>query len=156
MKDRYLRLKTIKNLIKSNKIESQDVLLDYLLKEGFEVTQATLSRDLKLMKVGKVSDGNNGYVYTIPDDEIVKESDQVYAQDFMRGYISIDFSRNICVIKTLGGYAHSVTNALDSMNLEEILGTIAGENCIFVCLRESVTPQAFMTRLKEKIPGLEG
>ena len=156
MKDRYLRLKTIKNLIKSNKIESQDVLLDYLLKEGFEVTQATLSRDLKLMKVGKVSDGNNGYVYTIPDDEIVKESDQVYAQDFLRGYISIDFSRNICVIKTLGGYAHSVTNALDSMNLEEILGTIAGENCIFVCLRENVTPQAFMTRLKEKIPGLEG
>ena len=156
MKDRYLRLKTIKNLIKSNKIESQDVLLDYLLKEGFEVTQATLSRDLKLMKVGKVSDGNNGYVYTIPDDEIVKESDQVYAQDFMRGYISIDFSRNICVIKTLGGYAHSVTNALDSMNLEEILGTIAGENCIFVCLRENVTPQDFMTRLKEKIPGLEG
>lgn len=156
MKDRYLRLKTIKNLIKSNKIESQDVLLDYLLKEGFEVTQATLSRDLKLMKVGKVSDGNNGYVYTIPDDEIVKESDQVYAQDFMRGYISIDFSRNMCVIKTLGGYAHSVTNALDSMNLEEILGTIAGENCIFVCLRENVTPQTFMTRLKEKIPGLEG
>ena len=138
MKDRYLRLKTIKNLIKSNKIESQDVLLDYLLKEGFEVTQATLSRDLKLMKVGKVSDGNNGYVYTIPDDEIVKESDQVYAQDFMRGYISIDFSRNICVIKTLGGYAHSVTNALDSMNLEEILGTIAGENCIFVCLQSSL------------------
>ena len=156
MKDRYLRLKTIKNLIKSNKIESQDVLLDYLLKEGFEVTQATLSRDLKLMKVGKVSDGNNGYVYTIPDDEIVKESDQVYAQDFMRGYISIDFSRNICVIKTLGGYAHSVTNALDSMNLEEILGTIAGENCIFVCLRENVTPQALITRLKQKIPGLEG
>ena len=155
MKDRYLRLKTIKNLIKSNKIESQDVLLDYLLKEGFEVTQATLSRDLKLMKVGKVSDGNNGYVYTIPDDEIVKESDQVYAQDFMRGYISIDFSRNICVIKTLGGYAHSVTNALDSMNLEEILGTIAGENCIFFFFCENVTPQAFMTRLKEKIPGLE-
>ena len=142
-------------LISQNPIETQEELQDMLMKYGFEVTQATLSRDLKLMKVGKVSDGNNGYVYTIPDDEIVKESDQVYAQDFMRGYISIDFSRNICVIKTLGGYAHSVTNALDSMNLEEILGTIAGENCIFVCLRENVTPQAFMTRLKEKIPGLE-
>ena len=155
LKERTSRLKAIKKLIKNNRIKSQEELLGLLTNEGYEVTQATLSRDLKLMKVGKVSDGNNGSVYTIPDDEIVKESDQVYAQDFMRGYISIDFSRNICVIKTLGGYAHSVTNALDSMNLEEILGTIAGENCIFACLRENVTPQAFMTRLKEKIPGLE-
>ena len=60
MKDRHLRLKTIKKLIKGNKIKSQDELLNLLLADGFEVTQATLSRDLKLMKVGKVSDGNNG------------------------------------------------------------------------------------------------
>ena len=155
MKERQSRLKAIKNLIKNNVIESQDDLLSLLLKEGFEVTQATLSRDLKLMKVGKVSDGNNGYVYTIPEEESFSENDQIYAQDFLRGYISIDFSGNICVIKTLGGYAHSVTNALDSMNIEEILGTIAGENCIFVCLREGVTGREFLSRLKEKIPELE-
>ena len=155
MKDRHLRLKTIKKLIKGNKIKSQDELLNLLLADGFEVTQATLSRDLKLMKVGKVSDGNNGYVYTIPEEESFSENDQIYAQDFLRGYISIDFSGNICVIKTLGGYAHSVTNALDSMNIEEILGTIAGENCIFVCVREDVTGREFLSRLKEKIPELE-
>ena len=68
MKDRHQRLKTIKKLIKNNKIKSQDELLNLLLADGFEVTQATLSRDLKLMKVGKVSDGSNGYVYTIQED----------------------------------------------------------------------------------------
>ncbi len=155
MKDRYLRLKTIRKLIKNNKIESQEDLLSLLQKEKFEVTQATLSRDLKLMKVGKISDGNSGYVYTIPEDEDAKESDQIYVQDFLRGYLSIDTSGNIVVIKTLGGYAHSVTNALDSMNMEDILGTIAGENCIFACLKEGVTGRQFLEKLKEKIPELE-
>ncbi|MBP5283633.1 MAG: ArgR family transcriptional regulator, partial [Treponema sp.] len=65
MKDRLTRLKSIKKLIRNNTIESQDSLLSFLQKEGFEVTQATLSRDLKLLKVGKISDGHSGYVYTL-------------------------------------------------------------------------------------------
>ncbi len=155
MKDRHQRLKTIKKLIKNNKIKSQDELLNLLLADGFEVTQATLSRDLKLMKVGKVSDGSNGYVYTIQEDEDLSENDQIYVRDFLRGYVSIDFSGNMVVIKTFGGHADSVSNALDAMNLDDILGTIAGENCIFACLREGVTGQQFLSRLKEKIPELE-
>lgn len=155
MKDRHQRLKTIKKLIKNNKIKSQDELLNLLLADGFEVTQATLSRDLKLMKVGKVSDGSNGYVYTIKEDEDLSENDQIYVRDFLRGYVSIDFSGNMVVIKTFGGHADSVSNALDAMNLDDILGTIAGENCIFACLREGVTGQQFLSRLKEKIPELE-
>ena len=133
MKDRILRLKTIRKLIKNNRIESQDELLNYLQNEGFEVTQATLSRDLKLMKVGKISDGHNGYVYTIPEDEIEKESEQIYIRDFLRGYVSIEASGNII----------------------EIIGTIAGENCIFACLREGVQVKNFLEKLKEKIPELE-
>ena len=66
MKERQSRLKAIKNLIKNNTIESQDDLLSLLTKEGYEVTQATLSRDLKLLKVGKVPDGQNGYKYALP------------------------------------------------------------------------------------------
>ena len=60
-------------------------------------------------------------------------------QDFLRGYISIEYNGNIVVIKTFSGHADSVSNALDSLNMEELLGTIAGENCIFACLREGVT-----------------
>ena len=92
MKERQSRLKAIKNLIKNNTIESQDDLLSLLTKEGYEVTQATLSRDLKLLKVGKVPDGQNGYKYALPGDDENGESEAIYVQDFLRGYVSIDFS----------------------------------------------------------------
>ena len=75
MKERLSRLKTIRKLIKTYRIESQEALLGYLSREGFAVTQATLSRDLKLLKVGKISDGNNGYVFTLPEDEEGHESE---------------------------------------------------------------------------------
>ena len=144
MKERLTRLKTIRKLIKGNRIESQEELLGHLQKEGFEVTQATLSRDLKLLKVGKVSDGHAGYIYTLPDDDNSRESEQVYIQDFLRGYVSIDYSGNIVVIKTFGGHADSVSAALDQFNMEEVLGTVAGDNCIFACLKEGVSGEDFM------------
>ena len=75
MKDRLTRLKSIRKLIKNHKIESQESLLAHLQKEGYEVTQATLSRDLKLLKVAKTADSNNGYVYTLPGDDERKESE---------------------------------------------------------------------------------
>ena len=77
MKERQSRLKAIKNLIKNNIIESQDDLLALLQKEGFDVTQATLSRDLKLLKVGKVPDGKSGYMYALPGDDENAESEAI-------------------------------------------------------------------------------
>ncbi len=155
MKERLTRLKSIRKLIKNYRIESQEELLGYLQKEGFEVTQATLSRDLKLLKVGKISDGHNGYVYTLPGEDERSENEQLFVQDFLRGYVSIDWSGNIVVIKTFSGHADSVSNALDNMNLEEVLGTIAGENCIFACLKEGVTGHQFMASLKLRMPELD-
>lgn len=155
MKERLTRLKTIRKLIKNYRIESQEALLAYLQKEGYEVTQATLSRDLKLLKVGKVSDGNSGYIYTLPGEDERAESEQIYVQDFLRGYISIDYSGNIVVIKTFPGHANTVCNALDNMNMDEILGTVAGDNCLFACLREGVSGDQFMEELKRRIPELD-
>jgi transcriptional regulator of arginine metabolism len=155
VKERLSRLKTIRKLIKNYRIESQEVLLAYLQKEGYEVTQATLSRDLKLLKVGKVSDGNSGYIYTLPGDDERAESEQIYVQDFLRGYVSIDYSGNIVVIKTFSGHADTVCNALDNMNMDEILGTVAGDNCLFACLREGVSGEKFLEELKRRIPELE-
>ena len=155
MKERSGRLKAIRKLIKANKIESQEKLLNLLTEEGFEVTQATLSRDLKLLKVGKIADGRDGYVYTLPTEEDRQESDRLFAQDFLRGYISIEYSGNIVVIKTFPGHASPVCNALDCMNFDEILGTVAGENCLFACLRQGVSGEAFLKKLKEKIPEIE-
>jgi len=119
------------------------------------VTQATLSRDLKLLKVGKMSDGKGGYIYTLEKEEERTEAEKIYIQDFLRGYISIDCSGNIVVIKTFPGHANTVSNALDNMDLDDILGTVAGDNCLFACLREGVSGAQFLKSLRQKIPGLE-
>lgn len=155
MKERQYRLKQIKNIIKQNRIESQDDLLSLLLKEGYDVTQATLSRDLKLLKVGKVPDGKMGYVYALPNEDDSVESEKIYVQDFLRGYVSIDWSGNIVVIKTFPGHANTVCNAIDNLNMEEVLGTVAGDNCMFACLHEGVTGEMFFEKLKRHIPSIE-
>ena len=155
LKERHSRLKAIRKLIKNHRVESQETLLSYLQKEGYEVTQATLSRDLKMLKVGKVSDGNAGYFYTLPSDEENQESEQIYKRDFLRGYVSIDWSGNIIVVKTFPGHANTVSNALDNLNLEDLLGTVAGDNCLFACIKEGVSGEDFVKKLKTKIPEIE-
>ena len=80
MKQRYNRLTVIKNLIKKNRIDNQDTLLNLLKEEGYSVTQATLSRDLKMLKVGKISDGWSGYYYSLPDNDLVAESNRLSRQ----------------------------------------------------------------------------
>lgn len=156
MKQRLTRLKAIKKLIKSYPIESQEMLLGYLDREGFSVTQATLSRDLKILKVSKVSNGKGIYVYTVPSEDTPHEAEQTGAQDFLRGYISIDYSGNIAVIKTYSGHTELISMALESMNFESVLGVIAGhDNCVFVCLKEGISGEQFLCELKSRIPELE-
>jgi transcriptional regulator of arginine metabolism len=155
VKERQIRLKTIKRIIKTNHIASQEELLGLLTAEGYTVTQATLSRDLKLLKVGKVSEGQTGYYYTLPGEEDRRESEKSYVQDFQRGYVSIEFSHNLGVVRTLTGHANSVALALDNLGMEEILGTVAGDDTVLVILKEDVTRAHIIGKLREKIPDLE-
>ena len=155
MKERQIRLKTIKRIIKSHRVASQEELLSLLTAEGYSVTQATLSRDLKLLKVGKISEGQEGYYYILPGEEDGFESEKTYAQDFQRGYVSIEFSQNLGVVRTLGGHANSVALALDNLGMEEILGTLAGDDTVFMVLREGVSGSRVIEKLREKIPDLE-
>lgn len=155
MKERDNRLAAIKELIKKNKIENQDTLLQMLKDNGFDVTQATLSRDLKILKVGKVSNGWSGYYYTLPLEDNKTVSEKSYIQDVRRGVISTEFSGSIGVIKTRAGHANSVCYALDILNLPEILGTIAGDDTIFVVLREGMTKDDLLEDFRKKIPELE-
>ena len=156
MKERLARLNAVKKIIKSNRIESQEALLGYLQNEGIIITQATLSRDLKVLKVGKVSDGHDSYVYTLPGDDEKQEYERTYINDFLRGYVSIEWSGNMVVIKTYSGHSDSVAMALDSLNLDNVLGTISGrDNVVFAVLREGVKGEDFMRYMKERIPELE-
>jgi transcriptional regulator of arginine metabolism len=156
LKERVTRLKTIRKIIKNNRIDSQDTLLCLLQKEGFEVTQATLSRDLKVLKVGKVSDGHNGYLYALTDDGTREDTEEAIIQDFLAGYLTIETSGNIVVIKTNTGYATVVAGCIDTLGFDEVIGTLAGsDNCVFSCLREGVTGEQFLKKLKERIHDIE-
>ncbi|MCI6673098.1 MAG: ArgR family transcriptional regulator [Sphaerochaetaceae bacterium] len=152
MRERSNRLAVVKELIKNNRIDNQDTLLDMLKHEGYHVTQATLSRDLKMLKVGKISDGWSGYYYALPENDMVSESEKSYIQDVRRGILSIEFSGNIGVVKTRPGHANSVGIALDILALPEILGTVAGDDTIFIILREGMTKEDLLESFKTRIP----
>jgi len=156
MKERQDRLEKIRKIITNNKIRSQDSLMEYLNKEGIVVTQATLSRDLKLLKCGKISDGQGDYLYSLAADNFRFDAEPAYIQDFLKGYISIEWSGNIVLVKTYSGHSDPVSLALDNMDLNEIiLGTIAGrDNTVAVILREGKKGEDFLKRLKEIIPEL--
>lgn len=155
MKERHNRLSAVKELIKNNRIDNQDSLLEMLSKEGYNVTQATLSRDLKMLKVGKISDGWSGYYYALPEKDLVSELEKSYTQDVRRGIISIEFSGNLGVIKTRPGHANSVGFALDVLALPEILGSIAGDDTIFIILREGMTKEDLLESFNARIPEME-
>ena len=156
MKERIERLKVVKNIIKTNRIDSQETLLQKLAEVGYSVTQATLSRDLKYLKVGKVADGQTGYYYTIPSEEERKESERHYIQDFLRGYVSVDWNDSLVVVRTFSGHSDSVALAIDNMGMDDVLGTISGrDNVVFIALKQGSTGESFIKALKEKIPDLD-
>lgn len=130
------------------------MLLNHLKDEGFSVTQATLSRDLKLLKVGKISEGSNGYYYTLPTEEELRESEHNYLMDLRRGFISMEFSGNLAIIRTITGHADTVGIALDNLGMEEMLGTVAGDDTVLVVLREGVSRDDLLETLNERIPDL--
>ena len=156
MKERIERLKVVKNIIKTNRIDSQETLLQKLAEAGYSVTQATLSRDLKYLKVGKVADGQTGYYYTIPSEEERKESERHSIQDFLRGYVSVDWNDSLVVVRTFSGHSDSVALAIDNMGMNDVLGTISGrDNVVFIALKQGSTGESFIKALKEKIPDLD-
>ncbi len=152
MRERAERLKAVREIIKTHRITSQEMLLNHLKDEGFGVTQATLSRDLKLLKVGKVSEGSNGYYYTLPTEEELRESETNYVADLRRGFISIEFSGNLAILRTITGHADTVGIALDNLGMEDILGTVAGDDTVLIVLREDATKESVIAQLAERVP----
>ncbi|MBN2536140.1 MAG: arginine repressor [Spirochaetales bacterium] len=155
MEDKIARLEAIKRIILSSRVDSQEALLKYLENEGFTVTQATLSRDLRRLKVVKVADGPDGFRYTFLDNESGKGSEEALIEDFLHGFLTIEFSGNFGLIKTIPGHAQSVAFALDNLKIDEILGTIAGDDTILVIPRDGVERKAILRALETRIPELK-
>ena len=144
MKNKKERLQLIVNLVKKNSIGSQNELAQMLEKNGCRVTQATLSRDLKSMKITKVATNDGGYMYIIPDTNKIHDSMLMSGQRSMTahqqvGFISIKFSGNIAVIKTRNGYAAGLAYDIDMSHSDEVLGTIAGADTVFAIMDENLS-----------------
>ena len=153
MKNRNERLMEIRRLIGSRNISSQDELDRLLEKQGFTLTQATLSRDLKYLKVAKMPDDQAGYVYILPDKELVVEEAELSDQG-LKGLVSLDFAQGMAILKTLPGHASSIAYTLDSLDAYEIAGTIAGDDTILLIPRDGVSRSDLAKLLNIRMPGL--
>ena len=158
MKAQLQRQVAIRNIVSENKVTSQEELLMLLKRKGFILTQATLSRDIKALKIGKSPAPQGGYVYTLPvaSLEPSKTSTKTEANYLAEGFISIDFSGNIAVIKTKPAFASSIALMIDGVNSFEILGTIAGDDTIFLVLREGVEKKDVIDFLEKLMPSIRG
>lgn len=157
MKARLQRQVAIRRIIAENKVDSQETLLMLLKREGFEMTQATLSRDIKALKIVKTPDQGKGYIYLLPKDQSVVQPVYNDGSSFLAdGFQSIDFSQNIAVIRTKPAYASSIAALIDAANSFEILGTIAGDDTIFLVLREGVERADVFIFLEKVMPNLKG
>ena len=146
MKNKRARLQLIRDIIRRNVVGSQEELARYLALEKVFVTQATLSRDLKTLKTSKIATDGGGYMYIIPDanalhDAMLKSGNAPLSGSSKVGFVSLDFSGNIAVIKTRNGYASGLAYDIDIAQTPEIIGTIAGANTVFAVLREGVTQE---------------
>lgn len=142
------RQSKIIEIIQKNEVETQEELSEYLVREGYSVTQATVSRDIRELKLTKISMNNGRQKYAILNDA-PDDMSQKYARILRDGFVSMDMAQNILVIKTVSGMANAVCAALDSMQMKEIVGSIAGDDTIMCAIRTVEDTTALMKKIKK-------
>lgn len=140
------RQNKVLELISKYDVETQEMLADLLYKAGYEVTQATVSRDIRELKLTKVAMGNGKQKYVAIMRDTVSANDRL-KRVFKEGVVSIDYAQNIIVVKTLVGMAMAVAAAIDAMNNDEIMGTIAGDDTIFCAVKSERIAMTIVQRL---------
>ena len=158
MTARQSRLDIIKAIIQEQEIGSQDELLAVLASRGLTLTQATLSRDLKLLRVVKGNSHKGKPVYMLPDNpyyQRVREHREV-GTAVQNGFMRIRYTGNLAVIKTRPGYASGLASDIDNANFEEVIGTIAGDDTIMMALEEGFNKEILEANLRTIIPVYPG
>ena len=147
---RYSRQNKIMDIINTYDVETQDQLVYLLKKAGFRVTQATISRDIKDLQLVKTLAPNGRYRYT---PGIAKEQPALdrFTKIFKETLRSVNYSGNIIVIQTLAGCANAACEAIDTMDLPGVIGTIAGDNTIFLLVAEGTDIHDIVQRFNEMI-----
>lgn len=140
------RHRKIVEIIERQEVETQEELANQLREAGFAVTQATVSRDIRELKLTKIPTGNGRQKYVV-----LKQDDNHMGDKYIRvlrdGFSSMDMAQNILVIKTVSGMAMAVAAALDALKLSEVVGCIAGDDTIMVAVRTVDETEALMNKL---------
>ena len=138
----------ILELIQRNDVETQEELSAYLVREGFQVTQATVSRDIRELKLTKIAMDNGKQKYAVITDADSGMMEK-YARVLREGFISMDLAKNIVVIKTVSCMAGAVCAAIDAMKFQEMVGSIAGDDTIICIIRDDEEAVKIMKKLRK-------
>ena len=138
----------ILEIISTKNVETQEQLLTELQEAGFRGTQATISRDIKEMRIVKELTNLGTYRYAISGNEQTSTFSTRLNTIFKECVVRVDYAQNIIVIHTLPGLANAAASALDTMNMSVILGTIAGDDTVFIVMRDNNSAAAFCGEIK--------
>ena len=141
------RQSKIIEIIQKNEVETQDELSALLEKDGFRVTQATVSRDIRELKLTKIPTAGGRQKYAVITDAPENLSKK-YERVLREGFLSMDMAQNILVIKTVSGMASAVCAAIDAMKMREIVGSIAGDDTIMCAIRTVDDRYAVMKKIR--------
>ena len=138
------RQEEIVKIIQSMEIETQDQLLEVLRSRGFSTTQATISRDIKDLRMVKELTGSGGYRYAMSDRKSSAASDTRLRNIFKEGVVSAEVAQNIVVVRTMPGLASAACSALDGMEIEGMVGSMAGDDTGILIMRDNASAQQFV------------
>lgn len=155
MKNKSERLLAISQIINTQQVKNQAELLVMLEEQGIVCTQATLSRDLKILKVVKRANTEGTYVYSIPPNNEQGKINDSSSSFVQNGFVSLEFAQNMALIKTIPAYASSLAMTIDMAAAYEIAGTIAGDDTIMLIPRDGVNETDIRHRLVLIFPELK-
>jgi transcriptional regulator of arginine metabolism len=141
----------IMEIISTRNIETQEQLLEALQNEGFRGTQATISRDIKELRIVKELTSLGTYRYTTPTKEVSGSFSSRMNTIFKECVIGFDYAQNIVVVRTLPGLASAAGSAIDSMNLSIVVGSLAGDDTVMIVMRDNNAAAAFCGEIKNLI-----
>ncbi|WP_019122835.1 transcriptional regulator AhrC/ArgR [Brevibacillus massiliensis] len=140
----------IREIIANEEVETQDELVDHLRKAGFHVTQATVSRDIKELHLIKVPLPDGRYKYSLPSDQKYNPL-QKLKRVLVESFVSIDYTDNLIVLKTMPGYGNSVAVLIDNLQWPEIMGTVSGDDTMLIICRTRDNSAAVTKRLLDML-----
>jgi transcriptional regulator of arginine metabolism len=144
------RQEKIKEIIREREVETQEELAECLHGAGFKVTQATVSRDIRELKLSKVATGAGRQVYTLflADDDLTEEK---YISVLQSGFVSLEVAQNILVIKTVAGMAMAVAATIDAMKFPEVAGSIGGDDTVMMAIRSAADALAVRDKIIDMV-----